>query len=150
MRYLSTLLRTFTQNILARHAAERKKHIKSNQGGGAETRNSSRAAGTRYSYLDLLLFDHTPSSCMSIIMAHSTSICLAAATTLLLSLVLRADAAGSSSYNGLALTPAMGWDNWNAFGCKVSEDLILSTAQKIVEFGLRDLGKKRAACNAAK
>ena len=83
-------------------------------------------------------------------MARSTSTWLAASTTLLLSLVLRGDAAGSSSYNGLALTPAMGWDNWNAFGCKVSEDLILSTAQKIVEFGLRDLGRKRAACNAAK
>ena len=87
---------------------------------------------------------------MSIIMAHSPFTWLAAATTLLLSLPLRGDAAGSSSYNGLALTPAMGWDNWNAFGCKVSEELILSTAQKIVEFGLRDLGKKRAACNAKK
>ena len=83
-------------------------------------------------------------------MAHLSFTWLAAATTLLLSLVPRGDAAGMSSYNGLALTPAMGWDNWNAFGCKVSEELILSTAQKIVEFGLRDLGKKRPACNAAK
>ena len=87
---------------------------------------------------------------MSITMAHLSFTWLAAATTLLLSLVLRGDAAGMSSYNGLALTPAMGWDNWNAFGCKVSEELILSTAQKIVDFGLRDLGKKRAVCNAAK
>lgn len=81
-------------------------------------------------------------------MPHSSFTWLAVATTLLLSLVRRGDAAGTSSYNGLALTPAMGWDNWNAFGCKVSEDLILSTAQKIVEFGLRDLGRKRAARNA--
>lgn len=49
--------------------------------------------------------------------------------------------AGKASYNGLALTPQMGWDNWNAFGCKINEDLLLSTAQKIVDFGLRDLGK---------
>ena len=42
--------------------------------------------------------------------------------------------------NGLALTPAMGWDNWNAFACDVSEDLILGTAQKIVDYGLRDAG----------
>ncbi|MCJ1399640.1 hypothetical protein MMC11_002842 [Xylographa trunciseda] len=34
----------------------------------------------------------------------------------------------------------MGWDNWNAFGCSVSEDLLLGTAQKIVYYGLRDLG----------
>ena len=31
-------------------------------------------------------------------------------------------------------------DNWNAFGCKVSEDLLLGTAKKIVDLGLRDLG----------
>ena len=72
---------------------------------------------------------------------------LTTAATLLLPLALRGDAAGTSSYNGLALTPAMGWDNWNAFGCKISQELILSTAQKIVELGLRDLGKKSAANN---
>lgn len=49
--------------------------------------------------------------------------------------------AGSKSYNGLALTPPMGWNNWNAFGCDINEELLLSTAQKIVDFGLRDLGK---------
>jgi len=31
-------------------------------------------------------------------------------------------------------------DDWNAFGCDVSENLLLSTAQKIVDYGLRDLG----------
>ena len=51
-----------------------------------------------------------------------------------------ASAAGTASYNGLAVTPQMGWDNWNAFGCDVDEELLLSTAQKMVDFGLRDLG----------
>ena len=83
-------------------------------------------------------------------MAYQSFARLATAAALLLSLAIRGDAAGTSSYNGLALTPAMGWDNWNAFGCKVSEELILSTAQKIVEFGLRDLGRKSAGCNSAK
>lgn len=46
----------------------------------------------------------------------------------------------SLSYNGLTITPAMGWDNWNAFGCSVSEELLLGTAQKMVDYGLRDLG----------
>lgn len=31
-------------------------------------------------------------------------------------------------------------DNWNAFGCDVSEDLLLGTAQRMVELGLRDAG----------
>jgi len=42
--------------------------------------------------------------------------------------------------NGLAITPQMGWDNWNAFGCSVSEELLLQTANLIVSYGLKDLG----------
>ncbi|KAF2001676.1 glycoside hydrolase family 27 protein [Amniculicola lignicola CBS 123094] len=47
---------------------------------------------------------------------------------------------GASSYNGLNLVPQMGWNNWNAFHCDVSEDLLLSTAQSMIDLGLRDLG----------
>lgn len=42
--------------------------------------------------------------------------------------------------NGLAQTPQMGWDNWNFAGCDVSEDLLLQTAEKMVNVGLRDAG----------
>ncbi|CAI4036664.1 hypothetical protein SMKI_15G5150 [Saccharomyces mikatae IFO 1815] len=52
-------------------------------------------------------------------------------------------ALGSSpSYNGLGLTPQMGWDNWNTFACDVSEQLLLNTADRISEIGLKDLGYK--------
>lgn len=47
---------------------------------------------------------------------------------------------GANSYNGLNLVPQMGWNNWNAYGCDVSEELLLSTAQTIIDYGLRDLG----------
>ncbi|KAF2868968.1 alpha-galactosidase [Massariosphaeria phaeospora] len=47
---------------------------------------------------------------------------------------------GASSYNGLNLVPQMGWNNWNAFQCDVDESLLLDTAQKMIDFGLRDLG----------
>lgn len=47
---------------------------------------------------------------------------------------------GASSYNGLNLVPQMGWDNWNAYACSVNESLLLSTAQAMVNYGLRDLG----------
>ena len=49
--------------------------------------------------------------------------------------------ASTVSYNGLAITPQMGWDNWNAFACNVDEELLLNTAQKMVDYGLRDLGE---------
>ena len=42
--------------------------------------------------------------------------------------------------NKLAVTPQMGWDNWNAFGCDVSADLLAGTAERMVEIGLRDVG----------
>jgi len=42
--------------------------------------------------------------------------------------------------NGLALTPPMGWNSWNKFGCNVSEDLIRSMADGMVSSGMKDAG----------
>ena len=42
--------------------------------------------------------------------------------------------------NGLALTPPMGWNDWNAYKCNVSESLIKQTADKIVSSGLAAAG----------
>jgi len=40
----------------------------------------------------------------------------------------------------LALTPPMGWNSWNKFGCNVSEALIKSMADAMVSSGMRDAG----------
>ncbi|WP_169789034.1 NPCBM/NEW2 domain-containing protein [Nonomuraea candida] len=40
----------------------------------------------------------------------------------------------------LAMTPPMGFNNWNAFGCDVNEKLIKETADVLVSSGLKDLG----------
>jgi alpha-galactosidase len=42
--------------------------------------------------------------------------------------------------NGLARTPPMGFNDWNAFGCNVSEQLITQTADLFVSAGLKDVG----------
>ncbi len=42
----------------------------------------------------------------------------------------------------LALTPPMGWNSWNHFGCNVSEQLIRDTADALATSGLRDAGYK--------
>ncbi|CAN6658358.1 hypothetical protein TRVA0_030S01486 [Trichomonascus vanleenenianus] len=39
-----------------------------------------------------------------------------------------------------AATPQMGWNNWNTFACDVSEELLTSTADVLVNVGLKDLG----------
>lgn len=44
------------------------------------------------------------------------------------------------SYNGLAMTPPMGWNNWATFFCNVSADLLVGTAEKLVELGFKDVG----------
>jgi alpha-galactosidase len=42
--------------------------------------------------------------------------------------------------DGLARTPPMGFNDWNAFGCDVSEELIKQTADLFVSEGLKDAG----------
>lgn len=41
--------------------------------------------------------------------------------------------------NALAVTPQMGGNNWNRYHCDVSEELVLTTAQRMVDLGLRDV-----------
>ncbi len=43
-------------------------------------------------------------------------------------------------FQGLALTPPMGWNSWNKFGCDVSEKLIKEIADAMVESGMKDAG----------
>ncbi|WP_250562204.1 glycoside hydrolase family 27 protein [Sphaerisporangium fuscum] len=42
--------------------------------------------------------------------------------------------------DGQALTPPMGWNDWNAYGCGVSEALVKQTADKLVSSGLAAAG----------
>ena len=42
--------------------------------------------------------------------------------------------------DGLALTPPMGWNSWNKFGCDVSEQLIREMADAMVASGMKDAG----------
>jgi len=41
---------------------------------------------------------------------------------------------------GLALTPPMGWNSWNKFGCHVSADMIRGMADAMVKSGMKDAG----------
>ncbi|KMT16789.1 hypothetical protein BVRB_2g042760 [Beta vulgaris subsp. vulgaris] len=43
-------------------------------------------------------------------------------------------------FNGLALTPQMGWNSWNFFACNINETVIKETADALVSTGLADLG----------
>ncbi|XP_065868757.1 alpha-galactosidase 1-like [Euphorbia lathyris] len=42
--------------------------------------------------------------------------------------------------NGLAVTPQMGWNSWNHFGCQIDEKIIKGTADALVATGLHKLG----------
>jgi alpha-galactosidase len=63
---------------------------------------------------------------------------LAAASVPLLALATPAPALALN--NGLALTPPMGWNDWNAFGCNVNEQLVEQTADTIVNSGMKAVG----------
>ncbi|WP_266172062.1 glycoside hydrolase family 27 protein [Dyella subtropica] len=42
--------------------------------------------------------------------------------------------------NGLALTPPMGWNTWNKFGCEINETVIRQAADAMVSSGMKDAG----------
>jgi alpha-galactosidase len=54
--------------------------------------------------------------------------------------VARAACAQPAAPSTLALTPPMGWNSWNKFGCNVSEQLIRETADAMARTGMRDAG----------
>jgi len=43
-------------------------------------------------------------------------------------------------FEGLALTPPMGWNSWNHFGCDVDEEVVREIADAMVESGMREAG----------
>ncbi|QNE42319.1 glycoside hydrolase family 27 protein (plasmid) [Hymenobacter sp. NBH84] len=45
-----------------------------------------------------------------------------------------------TKYEGLALTPPMGWNSWNKFACNVDEKMIKEMADAMVSSGMKDAG----------
>ena len=48
----------------------------------------------------------------------------------------------AQKFNGLALTPTMGWNTWNTFGCNINEQLIHDAADVMISSGMKDAGYK--------
>src|SRR5713101_3635730 len=57
-----------------------------------------------------------------------------------LSLNSAALAQENAASTGLALTPPMGWNTWNKFGCNVSDELVRGMADAMVKSGMKDVG----------
>jgi alpha-galactosidase len=55
-------------------------------------------------------------------------------------LVLIAAPPAHAASNGLALTPPMGWNSWNHFGCNLNESVIQQTASAMVSSGMQVAG----------
>jgi alpha-galactosidase len=60
--------------------------------------------------------------------------------TLLAFAITVCTSAFAQKFDGLALTPPMGWNSWNKFGCNVSEQLIRETADAMVSTGMKEAG----------
>ena len=48
--------------------------------------------------------------------------------------------ASAQKFEGLALTPPMGWNSWNKFACNVNESVVRASADAMVASGMRDAG----------
>ena len=60
--------------------------------------------------------------------------------TLLLFACVIATNVFAQKFEGLALTPPMGWNSWNHFACDVNEQIIRETADAMVASGMKDAG----------
>ncbi len=48
--------------------------------------------------------------------------------------------AQAQKFDQLALTPPMGWNSWNKFGCNINEQLVREVADAMVSSGMKDAG----------
>jgi alpha-galactosidase len=46
----------------------------------------------------------------------------------------------AQKFEGLALTPPMGWNSWNKFQCNVDKNMIRQQADAMVSTGMKDAG----------
>lgn len=46
----------------------------------------------------------------------------------------------AQKYEGLALTPPMGWNSWNTFAANINEQMVIEMADVMVSSGMRDAG----------
>ena len=53
---------------------------------------------------------------------------------------LSASAVTAQKFEGLALTPPMGWNSWNHYACNIDEKLIRATADAMAANGMRGAG----------
>ncbi len=58
----------------------------------------------------------------------------------LITIILTCGSLNAQKFNGLALTPPMGWNSWNTFACNVDETLIRGMADIIVTNGMKEAG----------
>jgi alpha-galactosidase len=58
----------------------------------------------------------------------------------LVAVLFLAGSTSTAGADGLALTPPMGWNSWNKFGCDVSEKLMKEMADALVSSGMKDAG----------
>ena len=59
---------------------------------------------------------------------------------MLAGLLLLSGSLHAQKFDGLALTPPMGWNSWNTFACNVDEALIREMADAVVSSGMKDAG----------
>ena len=75
-------------------------------------------------------------ACASLMIASSTS----AQDQLIDPNSVRPSLEPGRSANGLALTPPMGWNSWNKYGCTVNETVIRRMADAMATNGMKDAG----------
>ncbi|GAA2569593.1 ricin-type beta-trefoil lectin domain protein [Streptomyces roseoviolaceus] len=64
----------------------------------------------------------------------------AVALTVIASITTSAHSTASAAPGSPALTPPLGWNSWNSFGCGITESQVRQAADAMVSSGMRDAG----------
>ena len=55
-------------------------------------------------------------------------------------MLINATAVYAQKFEGLVLTPPMGWNSWNTFAVNINEQLVKDIADQMVTSGMKDAG----------
>ena len=59
---------------------------------------------------------------------------------ILLAILIASFPCFGQKFEGLALTPPMGWNSWNKFACNVNEKMLRDVADAMIESGMKEAG----------
>lgn len=81
-----------------------------------------------------------PSTCLVRLFAAAMTLAMALAMALSVGFSPAHQPVAEAAPGSPAVTPPLGWNSWNSFGCGVTEEAVRQAADAMADSGMRDAG----------